>query len=121
MPDVRKLPASVTRRLSMLLRSAKSRDAFKRVQCVWLQHKFDLSNVDIAVALGWNERSVREECLIRAAHREFSRRIVETITVSRQLMSMGGSDKIPLNETRFASMGNQSVVTRAPRLAVRIR
>jgi hypothetical protein len=59
MPESRILPVSVTRRLSKLLHSAKSKDAFKRTQCVWLHHKFGLRTDQIALVLGWDQRSVR--------------------------------------------------------------
>ncbi len=47
-------------RLGQLLKQAKSKAEFQRVQCVWLRAALGLSAAQIAEAIGWTAGSVRQ-------------------------------------------------------------
>jgi transposase len=55
----RSLPEGAVERLGVLLRTARTRSAFQRVQCVWLRATLGLSNEEIAIAEGWAPNTVR--------------------------------------------------------------
>lgn len=46
--------------LFVLLKSAKNKGDFQRIQCLWLRGSLNLSAGDIATAIGWKAGSVRQ-------------------------------------------------------------
>jgi len=55
----RPLPAGAAEELRVLLKEAKTRGQFQRVQCVWLRATRGLSSEEVAHAIGWHPASVR--------------------------------------------------------------
>jgi transposase len=53
------LPSGSKELLRQLLKKAKTKTQFQRVQCVWLRAFLGLSSQEVAVAIGWNTSSVR--------------------------------------------------------------
>lgn len=53
------LRAGAVEELRVLLKEAKSRSQFQRVQCVWLRATRGLSSEEVAHAIGWHPVSVR--------------------------------------------------------------
>jgi transposase len=56
----RPLPDGAAERLAAMLKEAKSRADYQRIQCVWLRAALGLGAAQIAVALGWQVGSVRQ-------------------------------------------------------------
>lgn len=56
----RPLPEGAAERLAALLKEAKSKAAYQRIQCVWLRAALGLGAAQIAAALGWQVGSVRQ-------------------------------------------------------------
>ena len=55
----RAMPAGAVEELSRLLKEAKTRGEFQRVQCVWLRAALGMSSEEVARAVGWHPVSVR--------------------------------------------------------------
>jgi len=55
----RPMPEGSEARLALLLKEAKSKAEYQRVQCVWLRAALGMSAPEVAVALGWNPGTVR--------------------------------------------------------------
>ena len=49
-----------TEGLFLLLKQAKSKAQFQRVQCLWLRAALDLSAAQIGIAIGWKPGSVKQ-------------------------------------------------------------
>src|SRR4051795_9995870 len=56
----RPLPTGAAERLAAMLKEAKSRAEYQRIQCVWLRAALGLGAAQIATALGWQVGSVRQ-------------------------------------------------------------
>jgi transposase len=56
----RPLPEGSAERLAALLKEAKSKAEYQRIQCVWLRAALGLCAAQIATALGWQVGSVRQ-------------------------------------------------------------
>ena len=56
----RPLPTGAAERLAAMLKEAKSRAEYPRIQCVWLRAALGLGAAQIATALGWQVGSVRQ-------------------------------------------------------------
>ena len=56
---LRPLPDGAAERLAPLLKEARSKAEYQRVQCVWLRATLGLNCRQIAEALGWQASSVR--------------------------------------------------------------
>ncbi len=56
----RPLPEGAAERLATLLKEAKSKAEYQRIQCVWLRAALGLRATQIAAALGWQVGSVRQ-------------------------------------------------------------
>ena len=56
----RPLPDGAAERLAAMLKEAKSKADYQRIQCVWLRAALGLGAAQIAVALGWQVGSVRQ-------------------------------------------------------------
>jgi transposase len=54
------MPEGVAERLTALLKEAKSKAEYQRIQCVWLRAALGLQAAQIATALGWQVGSVRQ-------------------------------------------------------------
>jgi transposase len=54
------LPEGAAERLAALLKDAKSKAEYQRIQCVWLRAALGLRAAQIATALGWQVGSVRQ-------------------------------------------------------------
>ena len=54
------LPEGAAERLAALLKEAKSKAEYQRIQCVWLRAALGLPATQIATALGWQVGSVRQ-------------------------------------------------------------
>jgi transposase len=54
------LPEGAAERLAALLKEAKSKAEYQRIQCVWLRAALGLRALQIAAALGWQVGSVRQ-------------------------------------------------------------
>jgi transposase len=54
------LPEGAAERLAALLKDAKSKAEYQRIQCVWLRAALSLPASQIATALGWQVGSVRQ-------------------------------------------------------------
>src|SRR5919202_163161 len=54
------LPEGTAERLAVLLKEAKDRAEYQRIQCVWLRAALGLRATQIATALGWQVGSVRQ-------------------------------------------------------------
>jgi hypothetical protein len=52
------LSAGAAERLAALLKEAKSKAEYQRIQCVWLRAALGLRAAQIALALGWQVGSV---------------------------------------------------------------
>jgi transposase len=53
------MPEGAVERLAPLLKEARSRAEYQRVQCIWLRATLGLNACQIAQALGWQASSVR--------------------------------------------------------------
>jgi transposase len=53
-------PEGAAERLAAMLKEAKSKADYQRIQCVWLRAALGLRAAQIAVALGWQVGSVRQ-------------------------------------------------------------
>lgn len=53
------MPEGAVERLAPLLKEARSKAEYQRIQCVWLRATLGLSSRQIAEALGWQASSVR--------------------------------------------------------------
>src|SRR3954466_7802413 len=53
------LPEGTAERLAALLKEAKDKTEYQRIQCVWLRAALGLRATQIATALGWQVGSVR--------------------------------------------------------------
>jgi transposase len=53
------LPSDLKKPLKRLLKKAKTKSQFQRVQCIWLRASLGLSSTDVALALGWSTSAVR--------------------------------------------------------------
>lgn len=60
MRPAKPISESSKERLFGLLKKARTRADFQRVQCVWLRASLNLSAMDVAVAIGWKAGSVRQ-------------------------------------------------------------
>jgi transposase len=56
----RPLPEGAAERLAAMLKEAKSKAEYQRIQCVWLRAALHLPAPQIATALGWQVGSVRQ-------------------------------------------------------------
>ena len=56
----RPLPDGAAERLAALLKEAKNKAEYQRIQCVWLRAALGLPACQIATALGWQVGSVRQ-------------------------------------------------------------
>ena len=56
----RPLPEGAAERLATLLKEAKGKAEYQRIQCVWLRAALGLRATQIAAALGWQVGSVRQ-------------------------------------------------------------
>ena len=56
----RPLPEGAAERLAALLKEAKNKAEYQRIQCVWLRAALSLSAAQIATALNWQVGSVRQ-------------------------------------------------------------
>jgi transposase len=56
----RPLPDGAAERLAALLKEAKNKAEYQRIQCVWLRAALHLAAPQIATALGWQVDSVRQ-------------------------------------------------------------
>jgi transposase len=56
----RPLPEGAAERLAAMLKGAKHKAEYQRIQCVWLRAALGLRAAQIAVALGWQVGSVRQ-------------------------------------------------------------
>jgi transposase len=54
------LPDGTAERLAAMLKEAKSKADYQRIQCVWLRPALGLRAAQIAMALGWQVGSVRQ-------------------------------------------------------------
>ena len=54
------LPDGSAERLAVLLKEAKDKAEYQRIQCVWLRAALGLPATQIATALGWQVGSVRQ-------------------------------------------------------------
>jgi transposase len=54
------LPEGAAERLAALLKEAKDKAEYQRIQCVWLRAALGLRAAQIATALGWQVGSVRQ-------------------------------------------------------------
>jgi len=54
------LPEGAAERLAALLKEAKDKAEYQRIQCVWLRAALGLRAMQIATALGWQVGSVRQ-------------------------------------------------------------
>src|SRR3982751_968405 len=54
------LPDGSAERLAVLLKEAKDKAEYQRIQCVWLRAALGLRAMQIATALGWQVGSVRQ-------------------------------------------------------------
>jgi transposase len=59
MPPRAPLPDGAGETLAGRMRQAKTKAEFQRAQCVWLRVALDLSDDDIATAVGWSANTVR--------------------------------------------------------------
>jgi transposase len=59
MGALRPLPEGAAERLAPMLKEARSKAEYQRVQCVWLRATLGLSSQQVAEALGWRASSVR--------------------------------------------------------------
>ena len=55
----RPMPEGARERLALLMKEAKSKGEYQRVQCVWLRAALGMTAPAVAVALGWNPGTVR--------------------------------------------------------------
>ena len=53
------LPAGSNESLKRLLKKAKTKSQFQRVQCIWLRSSLGLPAGDVALAIGWSTSAVR--------------------------------------------------------------
>ncbi len=60
MGALQSFPEGAVERLTPLLRQARSKAEYQRIQCVWLRATLSLSAPQIAQALGWQAQSVRQ-------------------------------------------------------------
>src|SRR4051795_4579857 len=56
----RPLPTGAAERLAAMLKEAKSKAEYQRIQCVWMRAALGLGAAQIATALGWQAGSVRQ-------------------------------------------------------------
>jgi transposase len=54
------IPEGSKEKLKAALKRARSADALRRVQCIWMRVELGLSNTQIAAALGWSAYTVRD-------------------------------------------------------------
>jgi transposase len=59
MPPRASLPDGAAEALAALMRQAKTKAEFQRAQCVWLRVALDLSDEEVATAVGWSPNTVR--------------------------------------------------------------
>ena len=59
MPPRASLPDGAAETLAVRMREAKTKAEFQRAQCVWLRVALDLSDDEIATAVGWSPNTVR--------------------------------------------------------------
>ena len=59
MGALRPLPEGAAERLAPMLKKARSKAEYQRIQCVWLRATLGLSSQQVAEALGWQASSVR--------------------------------------------------------------
>jgi transposase len=55
-----RFPEGTTEKLKAALKKAKSKDDFRRVQCVWLRHGLGMKSRQVAEAVGWSAAFVRK-------------------------------------------------------------
>ena len=60
MGALQSFPEGTVERLTPLLRQAKTKAQYQRIQCVWLRATLGLRAPQIAQALGWRAQSVRQ-------------------------------------------------------------
>ena len=60
MPKIYPISEESKKSLEQLLKQAKNKGEFQRVQCLWLRASLDLKSSAIATALGWNPGSVKK-------------------------------------------------------------
>ena len=53
------MPVGAAKRLGQLLRAARSKAEYQRIQCIWLRAALALPAPQVAVALGWTASPVR--------------------------------------------------------------
>jgi len=53
------MPVGAVEELGVLLKEAKTRGQFQRIQCVWLRATLGMSSEEVARAIGWHPVSVR--------------------------------------------------------------
>lgn len=49
-----RFPEGTTEKLMAAMKNAKSKDEFRRVQCVWLRHGLGMKSPQVAKAVGWS-------------------------------------------------------------------
>jgi transposase len=59
MGALQSMPEGAAERLASLLKEARSKAEYQRVQCVWLRATLGLNSRQVAAALGWQASSVR--------------------------------------------------------------
>jgi transposase len=59
MGTLQSMPEGAAERLARLLKEARSKAEYQRVQCVWLRATLGLSSRQVAEVLGWQASSVR--------------------------------------------------------------
>jgi len=59
MRPARPLSEAQQRRLGTLLRQAKTKADFQRIQCLWLRAALKLTSAETALAVGWSQSSVK--------------------------------------------------------------
>jgi transposase len=70
------IPKGVKDKLCKMLKSAKNKSEFQRVQCMWLRAEFGFDSEVIGKALGWNPVYVRQ------IHAQFLRQGEEALKAS---------------------------------------
>lgn len=56
----RPLPEGAKEDLGVLLKQAKNKSEFQRIQCLWLRASLNLGAAEVAMAIGWKPGSVRQ-------------------------------------------------------------
>jgi len=59
MRPARPLSEAQQQRLGTLLRQAKTKADFQRIQCLWLRATLKLTSAETALAVGWSQSSVK--------------------------------------------------------------